>query len=194
MISTTPQHLAAAQKAGVDTTFEILNKTAGALEKLIALNLQTANAALADQQQRAHDALAANAPQTIFAQQAGRSQPMLEKTQSYWREVHEIAAGTRADFLALAQARLSAYRSDAQRYFDNLAKQAPACSETAVAGWKAFIGALGDTTERASAAYDTVTKAVTQAQETAADDLAASAASAVKRTRQLAAPADTAGK
>ncbi|OLL31103.1 hypothetical protein BTH42_12870 [Burkholderia sp. SRS-W-2-2016] len=130
MISTTPQHFVAAQKAGVDTTFEILNKTAGAFEKLAALNLQTVQAALADQQQRARDAFAANAPQTFFAQQAGRSQPALEQARSYWREVHEIVAGTRADFLALAQARVSAYRSEAQGYFDNLAKQA-APAETA---------------------------------------------------------------
>jgi phasin family protein len=188
MTSTTPEQNFAAQKAVVDTTFDLLNKTFNAIEKLAGLNLQTAKSSLAENQEIFVKAFGAGAPQTFFAQQAGQAQPAIEKAQSYWRHVHEITSGTRAEFLAVAEAQLKKYQRDAQGYAENLAKNAPAGSQPALTAWKTFITTLIDT---ANTAYDTTTKAVKQVADSAENEISVAASSSAKRVRQLAAPVET---
>jgi phasin family protein len=191
MNSTTPEQIVAAQKASVDTTFDLLSKTVNAIEKLTGLTLQAAKSGLAENQEALVKAFGAGAPQTFIAQQAGQAQPAIEKAQTYWRQVYEIASSTRAEYLAVAEAQLKKYQDDAQRYAENFAKTAPAGSETAVTAWKTFITTLIDT---ANTAYDTATKAVKQVGESAEKDLSVAASTSAKRVRQLAAPVETSGE
>lgn len=184
MNSTTSEQVVAVQKASVETTFDLLNKTFNAIEKLTGLTLQAAKSGLAENQDALVKAFGAGAPHTFIAQQASQAQPAIEKAQSYWHQVHEIASGTRAEFLAVAETQLKKYQHDAQRYAENLAKTAPAGSETVLTAWKTLI-------ETANSAYDTATKAVKQAAESAEKDISVAASSSVKRVRQLAAPVET---
>ncbi|MCC8404559.1 TIGR01841 family phasin [Paraburkholderia sp. MMS20-SJTN17] len=188
MNSITPEQIVAVQKASIDTTFEILSKSVNAIEKLTALTLQAAKTGLAEKQDALLKAFEAGAPHTFVAQQAGQAQPAIEKIQSYWRQVYEIASSTRAELLAIGETQLKKYQQDAQRYAENLAKTAPAGSETAVTAWKTFITTLIET---ANTAYDTATKAVKQAGASVENDISAPAPSTTKRVRQLAAPVET---
>ena len=72
MNSTTPEQIVAVQKAGVDTTFDLLNKTVNAIEKLTGLTLQAAKSGLAENQEALVTALGAGAPHTFVAHQAAR--------------------------------------------------------------------------------------------------------------------------
>ena len=188
MTSTTPEHIVALQKTSVDTSFDLLNKTVNAFEKLTGLTLQAAKSGLAENQEALVKAFEAGAPQAFFAQQAGHAQPAFQKAQSYWRQVYEIASSTRGEYLAVAEAQIKKYQHDAQSYAEKLAKTAPAGSETAVTAWKTFITTLIDT---ANTAYDTATKAVKQAGDSAANDISVAASTSTKRVRQLAAPVET---
>ncbi len=188
MNSITPEQIVAVQKANVDTTFDFLNKTVNAVEKLTGLTLQAAKSGLAESQGALVRAFEAGAPHAFIAQQASQAQPAIEKAQSYWRQVYEIASGTRAEFLAVAETQLKKYQHDAQLYAENLAKTAPAGSETAVTAWKTFITTLIET---ANTAYDTATKAVKQAGASAETDISVAASSSTRRVRQLAAPVET---
>lgn len=188
MNSTTPEQIVAVQKASVDTSFDLLNKTFNAIEQLTGLTLQAAKSGLAENQEALVKAFGAGAPHSFIAQHASQAQPSIEKAQAYWRKVYEIASSTRAEFLAVAETQIKKVQDDAQSYAEKLAKTAPAGSETAVTAWKTFITTLIET---ANTAYDTATKAMKQVDESAQNDISVAASSSVKRARQLAAPVET---
>ncbi|MGF6923118.1 TIGR01841 family phasin [Paraburkholderia sp. 40] len=191
MSSIPPEQIVAAQKAGVATTFGILTKSFGAVEKLVELNMQAVKSSLAENQENLVKAFSAGAPQEFFAQQAGQAQPAIEKAQSYCRHVYEIISSTQAEFAAVAEAQIRQFQHDAQAFVDSVAKSAPAGSENAVAAWKTFITTASET---ANTTYEAARKAAKQAVETAESNISAAASTSVKRTRQLAAPVETSEK
>jgi len=180
MNSLAPEQLVAAQKAGVETTFALLNKSFEGIEKLAGLNVQAVKSSLAENQEIVVKALSAKEPHELFSLQTGQAQPAVEKAQSYWRHVHEILSSTHAEFAALAEAQFRLLQNDAQAFIDGLAKNVPAGSETAVTAWKTFITTASQT---ANSAYETAAKAAKQAVETVESNL--DAASSAKRTRQV---------
>ncbi|MBC8752291.1 MULTISPECIES: TIGR01841 family phasin [Paraburkholderia] len=191
MNSITPEQVVAAQKAGVDTTFDLLTKAFNGIEKLVELNLQAVKSSLAENQEILVNAFSAGEPRALFAQQSNQAQPAMEKAQSHWRHVYEIISSTQAEFAAVAEAQFRQYQRDAQGFVENFAKNAPAGSETAVTAWKTFITTVSET---ANTAYETATKAAKQAVETAESNISAAASTSVKRTRQLAAPVESSEK
>lgn len=147
-----PEQFAAAQKANVETLYSLANLAFESFQKLTALNLQVAKAALAD----THQFLAAPDPQAFFAQQTGPNGALAERIQSWHRRVYEIAAGTQTGVAAIAAAQYEAHNRRVQALFDDVSKQAPAGSEAAVAALKKLI-------ESSGALYDSVNKSVRQA-------------------------------
>src|SRR5262249_40563949 len=87
----------AAQKACLDTTFGILSKTFGNIEKLVGLNLQAFSSILAKNQEIATGVLSANDPRDFLSLQTGQTQPSVEKAQSYWRHTYEIVSNTQVE-------------------------------------------------------------------------------------------------
>ncbi len=189
MSSLAPEQLVAVQKAGVETTFDMLIKVFDGFEKLVELNVQAVKSALAESQEILAKAFSAKEPHELWSQQTSSAQPTIEKSQSYWRHVYEILSSTQAEVAALAEARFKQHQNDAQAFIDSLAKNAPAGSENAVTAWKTFITTASET---ANAAYETATKAAKQAVETVESNL--NAASSAKRTRQAVVPVEPAEK
>ncbi|WP_168787567.1 phasin family protein [Paraburkholderia aromaticivorans] len=183
MNSLTPEPLVAAQKAGLETTFALLNKAFEGIEKLAGLNVQAVKSTLAENQEMVVKALSAREPHELFSQPTSQAQPAVEKAQSYWRHVYEILSGTQADFAALAEAQYKQFQSDAQGFIDGLAKNAPPGSENTVTAWKSFFATASET---ANLAYETAAKAARQAVETAESNV--HAASSAKRSRQAVVP------
>ena len=159
MTSIPLEQIVAAQKAGVDTTFGLLNKSFDAVEKLVELNAQAVKTSLAENQEILVKAFSAGAPQAFFAHQASQAQPAIEKAQSYWRHVHEIISSTQAEFAAVAEAQIRQFQHDAQAFADSIAKNAPAGSENAVAAWKTFMTTASET---ANTTYEVAKKAAKQ--------------------------------
>ncbi|MGF6634092.1 phasin family protein [Paraburkholderia sp. MM5496-R1] len=106
MSSLAPKQIFAAQKAGVDMTFAVLNEVVDGVAKLVELNVQAVKSMLAENQEVLSTALSAKKPRQLFLQQATQTTPALEKAQSYWRHVHGILSSTVAGVTSLAEARL----------------------------------------------------------------------------------------
>lgn len=155
-MSLTPEQVIAANKANLETLVGLTNKAFAGVEQLIELNLAAAKAAMADSQQQAHAVLSVKDAQQLLSLQASLFQPLAEKAVAYNRHLYEIASSTGADFTKAYEAKVL----EAQRSFndlvDNMAKNAPAGSEAAVAAFKTAVSAGNN-------ALESVQKAVKQA-------------------------------
>ncbi len=83
-----PEHVANA-KANVDAFFGVAGKAFEVVEKLVALNLQTVKATLAETQENLTK-VSGTEPQQWFTLQAGFIGPSAEKSLSYGRQVFDL--------------------------------------------------------------------------------------------------------
>ncbi|ACC70649.1 MULTISPECIES: phasin family protein [Paraburkholderia] len=178
----TPEQFAAAQKANLETLFGLTSKAFEGVEKLVELNLQVVKSTIAESQENAQRALSVKDAQELLALQAGLTQPVAEKVLSYGRHLYEIASATQAEFARVAEAQYEEQNKKVQALVENVAKNAPAGSETAVAVIKSAITAANTT-------YETVHKATKQAVEIAESNFNAAATAASKAASQAAAQA-----
>ncbi|RKU02853.1 Phasin (PHA-granule associated protein) [Burkholderia sp. Nafp2/4-1b] len=169
----TPEQIAAAQKANLESLFGLTTKAFEGVEKLIELNLQVVKSSLTESQENAQRLLSVKDAQELIALQASLSQPVAEKVLSYSRHLYEIASSTQAEFAKVAEAQFEDQNKKIQALVDNVAKNAPAGSETAVAALKSALNAANTT-------YETVQKAAKQAVEIAETNFNAAAAVATK--------------
>ena len=171
----TTEQIMAANKANLDTLFNLTNKAFAGVEKMVELNVTAAKAALAESAQHAKASLSVKDAQEFMAVQAGLIQPLAEKTAAYSRHLYDIASGASAEFAK----NLEAQTADAQKKFmglvDSAAKNAPAGSEAAVSMMKNAVTA-------ANSAFESVQKSVKQATEMAEKNFAAATETAVKAT------------
>lgn len=173
----TPEQLAAAQKANLETLFGLTSKAFEGVEKLVELNLQAVKATLSEGAQNAQKSLNVKDAQELLAVQASLVQPVAEKVLAYSRHLYEIASDTQAEFTKVAEAQLAENSKKIQALVDNIAKNAPAGSESAVALVKSAVTAANN-------AYESVQKAAKQAVEVAESNFAAATTAAQKATAQ----------
>ncbi|WP_345810936.1 phasin family protein [Paraburkholderia sp. PREW-6R] len=183
----TPEQFAAAQKANFDTLFSLTTKAFEGVEKLVELNLQVVKSTLAESQENAQRALSVKDAQELLALQASLAQPVAEKALSYGRHVYEIVSATQGEFTRVAEAQFEEQNRKVQSLVENVARNAPAGSETAVAVMKSAITAANTT-------YETVHKATKQAVEIAESNFNAAATAASKAASQAAAQASRTAK
>jgi phasin family protein len=173
----TPEQFAAANKAQFDTLFGLTNKAFEGFEKLLELNLQVVKSTLAESQENAQRVLSVKDAQELLALQANLAQPVAEKALSYGRHLYEIASSTQAEFARVAEAQFEDQNRKTQTLVENVAKNAPAGSETAVSMMKSAIAAANST-------YETINKASKQAVEIAESNFNAAASAATKAANQ----------
>lgn len=139
MTTLRPEQISVAQKAGVDSFFDLANTLFEGVEKVIELNLRTAKAALAETSANTARIMLAKDPNEWGAVQATFAGPYAEQVQSYGRHLLEIASSAQAEFLQLAQARYEEHNRWVQKLVDDVTKSAPAGSEAMIAAWKSAI-------------------------------------------------------
>jgi phasin family protein len=183
----TPEQVSAAHKANLDTFFGLTTKAFEGVEKLVELNLQAVKTTFAENVDNAKRALSAKDAQELLAIQASLVQPVAEKTLAYSRHLYEIASETQSEFAKVAEAQLAEGSKKVQDLVDNMAKNAPAGSESTVAFVKSALGAANN-------AYESVQKATKQAVEMAESNFQAAASAATKAAQQASATARTASK
>lgn len=164
----TPDQIAAAQKANLETLFGLMNKAIDGVNKLAELNLSTAREALSDSERRVDAALSAKDAQELLALQTATVQPLMERTTTYTRQLYELAAGSGQEL----SRSLEAHAAEVQRAMDTLLKSAmnsaPAGSETAVT-------AMRNAVSTATEALEAMQKAFLQASSMAEQNLRAAA-------------------
>ena len=169
----TADQIIAAQKANLETLFDLTGKAFEGVEKLVELNLQVAKASLGEAAETAKTALSAKDAQELFALQAGLLQPAAEKAAAYGRHLYDITAATNAEITRIAEAQFASAQSNFVSAVDSAVKNAPAGTESAAALVKSAIAA-------ASNAVESVQKAAKQASDVAEANFQAITSSAVK--------------
>jgi phasin family protein len=172
----TAEQIVAAQKANLETLFDLTNKAFEGVEKLVELNLQVAKASLTEVQSTASASLGVKDAQELLALQAGLLQPAAEKAAAYGRHLYDIAASTNAEVTKVAEAQVAAAQAKFNSTIDSAVKNAPAGTESAAALVKSAIAA-------ATNALETVQKASKQAADVAEANFQTLTNTAVKATQ-----------
>jgi phasin family protein len=175
----TAEQVIAAQKANLETLFDLTSKAFEGVEKLVELNLQVAKATLGEVKNTATASLAIKDAQELLALQAGLLQPAAEKAAAYGRHLYDIAASTNAEVTKVAEAQLADAQAKFTSAVDGAVKNAPAGTESAAALVKSAIAA-------ASNAMESMQKATKQATEVAEANFTALTNTAVKATQTTA--------
>jgi phasin family protein len=172
----TPEQIAAANKANLETLLNLTNKAFEGVEKLVELNMAVAKTALNENVQSAKQALTVRDAQQLMAMQAGMVQPLAEKIMSYSRHLYDIANETQSTFTSVAESQMKKSGGNLNGLVEELSKNAPAGSEAAVQAIKQAMTAANN-------AYETTQKSIKQAIDLAQNNFNAAANTAVKAAR-----------
>ena len=170
----TPEQIAAAQKANLETLSGLTNQALQSIEKLVELNMHIAKQSLGDSMSSAKKALEVKDIQQLLAHQAEAVQPMAEKIMAYSRHLYELAHETQANFTKSAEKEMQAGQKKINALVEDWTKNAPAGSDAAVNAMKQAIAS-------ATNVFETSQKAVKHAVEVAQTNLS-NATSTVKKT------------
>jgi phasin family protein len=168
-----PEQLAKASKANVDTMLTAFNAAFAGVERLTALNLNSARAALEDGVANAKALMVVNDIEDFIRVQSSFTQPAAKKAIDYSRSVYEICMDTGGQLSRLSEDNLAVLNKNLSAVVEEAAKAAPVGSEPAVAAIKTAL-------ETAHTAYETVSKAAKQVAEIAEANVHMATDAAVK--------------
>ena len=174
----TPEQIAAAQKANLETLSGLTNQALKSIEKLVELNMHIAKQSLGDSMSSAKKALEVKDIQQLLAHQAEAVQPMAEKIMAYSRHLYELAHETQASFTKSAEQEFQAGQKKINALVEDWTKIAPAGSDAAVNAMKQAIAS-------ATNVFETSQKAVKHAVGVAQTNLN-NASSSVEKTKKTA--------
>jgi phasin family protein len=129
----TPEQIANANKAGVETLLGFAGSQFASFERLAVLNFNAAKAAFEESLGRAKALINAKDAQEYFTVNAAASQPALERAIAYSRSVYEVAAQSQSELVKFLEARAAEYNKNLVGVLDKVSKSAPAGSDVAVA-------------------------------------------------------------
>lgn len=140
-MSINTEQFAAANKAAVDSLLSVANTALASAERIAALNLNTARAALEDSVSGVKSVLEAKDPQAAVAAQSSLAQPAVEKAVAYSRSVYEITSQTQQELAKTLQAQFGDFQKSITGLVEMASKSAPVGSEGAVAAIQNAIAA-----------------------------------------------------
>lgn len=146
------ENFVAANKATVDSLLSVANKALASAERIAALNLNTARAALEDSVASVQSFAGVKSAQDVVAAATSLTQPAIDKATAYARSVYEITAETQGELTKMVEAQLGDFQKTVAGLVDQAAKAAPAGSESAVAAVKSAIAAANSAFGNMSAA------------------------------------------
>ncbi len=149
----TPDQIAAAQKANLDTLFGLMRKTLEGVEKLTELNMSTMKQSLGDSARRVDATLSAKDAQELLALQSAMLQPLMEKTAAYTRALYELAQASGTDMARAVEERTTELQRAVDALMSASLSSAPAGTETAVAAMRNAMGAANEALESMNKAF-----------------------------------------
>jgi phasin family protein len=175
----TPEQIAAANKANMETLATLTNKAFEGVEKLIELNVQVAKTAMNENVENAKRALSVRDAQQLMTLQAEIVQPLAEKMVAYSRHLYNIANETQTAFTKTSESELQQGAKKLQSLVEEMTKSAPAGSEAAIQAIKQAVAAANN-------AYETSQKAVKQATDIAQNNFKTATENAMKASASVA--------
>lgn len=179
MINFQPEQFVAAQQTNVDAIQALSTKAYAGFEKMVELNMAASKALLGESFAHVQAVLAVKDAKEFMDLQAGLVQPMTEKSVAYARHVQAIATEASSELGTAVEARVQEAQAMASKLVENLSKNAPAGTESAVA---AFKNALSTGQNALDAAQKTAKKAL----ETAETNFTEATDQAVKAVAKVA--------
>lgn len=170
---TTPEQVASANKANLESLLTVANTAFAGAERLAALNLNIARTALEESLANARAVMAAKDVQEVLNIQAALAQPAFDKAVAYSHDVYEITSQTQEELRRLFEAQFADANKAMTVALDKAARSAPAGSDVAVATVKSALAA-------ANTAYESMSKAARQVAEMAEANVAAATNATVK--------------
>lgn len=148
-------------QANVEALEGAVNQAYAGMEKLVELNMAATKATMGETFSHLQAVLSAKTPQELMALQTSFVQPMGAKSMAYFQHVQAIATEGQGDFTAQLESKMA----EAQKAFgdsvEQMTKNAPAGSETAVA---AFQSAMSNGQKAVESAQAAIKKATVTAQ------------------------------
>ena len=142
-------------------------------EKLLKLNLATAQSAFAQGVERASAVAAVKDVQELFALPAKYAESGVESVVGYSRSLYEVVSQAQSQYSALAEEAMAGYTKGLASWVENASKSAPAGSDVAINAMKSTVAAT-------TAAFDQFQKASKQVVSLADASVRAAAANATK--------------
>ena len=161
-----PEQFAALNKANMEAAARFANVAFGGVERLFEIQLQATKAALADGADNAKTLAAVKDLQQFTDVKDSIAQPALEKAAEYVKSVYDVAAETQAEFGKLIEQQFADFNKQFVVALDKFAQNAPAGSEVGISALKSAI-------VTGSAAYENLSKAAKQFNDTAKTNLEA---------------------
>jgi len=172
-MNVTPEKIVAAGKASLETSATVASLGLSTVERLVALNLNTVRAAMADAQSNAEALLGAKDPKAVLAVLSGLAEPTLASSVGYFRSAYGIAVDCGEELSKIVDGQIAELNKSVTIALEELSKSAPAGSDVAVAAVKSAIAA-------ANATYDNVSKATKKVVEIAEANVTSTTGAAVK--------------
>jgi phasin family protein len=176
----TVDQITAANKVNFEAIKGLSTKSFAGVEKLVELNMAAAKATLADSFKHAQSLLAAKDLQSAFALQTALVAPLAEKSAAYTRHVYGIAVETGAEFTKAVEGKSAEAQNAFNQVVENVAKNAPAGSESVVAVVKSALASSQSAIESAQSAAKQAL-ALAESNFSAVTEQALSAAAAVSK-------------
>ena len=167
------EQLIAANQAAINSLMTIAAGSLDTTERLAALNLNTARAAMEDGAAAVSALFGAKDPQALIALQATLAKPAVERAMAYSRSVYEILSQSSNGLTKIAEGQAAEIKKTFSAAIDQSLKNAPAGSEAVVTAVKSAIAA-------ADSAYNNMAKAAKQATETIEANVASANAATLK--------------
>lgn len=173
------EKLQAAQKANLDLLQQVNTKVLKGFEQLSHLQISTLRSLSDESFANAGKLLAARDPQTFTSLLGSIAQPaqQAERVMEFNRQVYDLFSGIQADLAKLGERQAARSTQQVQELVEEIAKNAPAGSESAVAVLKSAVETAGNVLESAQ-------KTAKQAAEIAENGIAAAATAAGQATRE----------
>jgi phasin family protein len=172
-----PEQFAGIQKAQIDGWLTFANTAFAGMERLAALNLNTARHLLEEGADSAQALLGAKSLQDFISIQGNLAQPAVDKAVLWSRSVYEISHATREELGKTLKTQFAETSQAFEDTLDALVKNTPPGADAAVS---AAVGALKSAMGAAGTACATLNKTVRQASEYAEANFAAAAKPAAK--------------
>ncbi|AUL48172.1 Phasin (PHA-granule associated protein) [Bordetella trematum] len=163
-MSAIPQQILARQKSALNTLVAAQTAMFTGFEKLVDLNLKVVKATLDEVAQKSQQAVDLKDPQDAAAFSTGLVQPSAEKALAYGKHVYDILNSVQSDLAKLAEAQIAEGQEHINEAVEQLSRNAPNGSESAVALIKSSLAT-------ANSAYESLTKAAKQAADVAESNL-----------------------
>ncbi|ETF00832.1 granule protein PhaP [Advenella kashmirensis W13003] len=184
-MSAIPQQIIDRQKSALNAAVAVQGSLFGGFEKLVDLNLKVIKATLGEVAEQSQQVAEIKDPQEAAAFVSSLAQPNSEKAIAYTRHVYDIVSGVSNELIKLTEAQVAEGQQQVSEAIDQLAKNAPTGSESAVALMKSSLATV-------STAYDSMNKAAKQAAEVAESNLSAATNATIKATESATKAAATA--